>query len=120
MLKQLLLAGLGGGIGSMLRLLITYLFPNQNFPYSTLVINIAGSFAIGILAAFFLKNGHNAGWAKIFLITGVCGGFTTFSAFSLENVELLSNGRYMAASLYICGSILLCIIAAFFGFKLIQ
>lgn len=120
MIKQLLLVGLGGGIGSVLRAMIYKIYGTTHFPYATLTVNIIGSFAIGILAAFFLKQQQQTDAARLFFITGICGGFTTFSAFSLENMELLQAGRYKMALFYILSGVLTGIVATFAGFKLIQ
>ncbi len=118
MLKDFLLVGLGGGIGSMLRYGGNLLMGGRNFPYHTLIINIIGSLFIGIVFGLSVRNeafGNN--W-KLFLATGICGGFTTFSAFSMENLLLLQNGKYFLAILYIILSIALGIAAAAIGFKL--
>ncbi|MEO6253877.1 MAG: fluoride efflux transporter CrcB [Ferruginibacter sp.] len=119
MIKNLLVVGLGGGIGSMLRYAAGLLISSKYFPYATLAVNIIGSFIIGIVFAMSIKEeGLSAPW-KLFLATGICGGFTTFSAFSLENMELLQNGKAGMAIIYIMLSILLGIIAAFLGYQLI-
>ncbi len=87
-----LLVGAGGAAGSMLRYAITFIPVNKFFPYHTFIVNIVGSFFIGALLGLFLKNNiTNTDW-KI-LATGVCGGFTTFSAFSLEGFELIQQQR---------------------------
>ncbi len=119
MIKNLLLVGLGGGIGSMLRFGTALLINNKLFPYATFAVNIIGSFIIGIVFALTLKEvalSHN--W-KLFLSAGICGGFTTFSAFSLENMGLLQSGKYGLAITYIGLSVILGIIATFLGYQLI-
>jgi len=118
MIKNILLIGLGGGIGSMCRYWASLLLLNKSFPVATLLINISGSFIIGLVAAYALKNEWFAANWKLFLATGICGGFTTFSAFSLENLQLLQQGKYLWALLYIAASIVLGLIATFFGYKL--
>ncbi len=118
MIKNILLIGLGGGIGSMGRYLASLLLMNKSFPVATLLINISGSFIIGLVAAYALKNEWFAVNWKLFLATGICGGFTTFSAFSLENLQLLQQGKYLWALLYIAASIVLGLMATFFGYKL--
>jgi CrcB protein len=120
MFNNFLLVGLGGGLGSMLRYSGNLLINGKSFPYHTLIINIVGSFFIGMILALSLKNENFANNWKLFLATGICGGFTTFSAFSLENVTLLQNGKYGLAALYILSSIILGIAAAFIGFKIIN
>ncbi len=118
MIKNILLIGLGGGIGSMCRYWVSLLLLNKSFPVATLLINISGSFIIGLVAAYALKNEWFAANWKLFLATGICGGFTTFSAFSLENLQLLQQGKYLWALLYIAASIVLGLLATFFGYKL--
>jgi fluoride exporter len=119
MLKNFLLVGLGGAIGSMLRYAISLLVTVKQFPYSTFIVNIAGSFIIGAVLALSLKNELFSNNWKIFLATGICGGFTTFSAFAAENMALLQSGKYGIALMYILASLLLGIAAVVLGFKLI-
>jgi CrcB protein len=119
MLKNLLLVGLGGSIGSMARYAVSLLIRSKSFPYATLSVNIIGSFIIGVVFAMSIKEtGLSNNW-RLFLATGICGGFTTFSAFSLENMELLQNGKIGMALSYIIFSILLGVIATFLGYQLI-
>jgi fluoride exporter len=119
MLKNFLLVGLGGGLGSMLRYATSLLVNSRTFPYATLTVNIIGGFIIGVVFAFSIKNEASSDAWKIFLATGICGGFTTFSAFSLENMGLLQTGKYGLAAVYIAASITLGILAAFLGYQLI-
>jgi fluoride exporter len=119
MFKNFLLVGLGGAIGSMLRYASSLLINTKNFPFATLSINIAGSFIIGLVLAFSAKDENFLTNWKLFLATGICGGFTTFSAFSAENVVLLQNEKYSLAILYIVLSIVSGIAAAWLGFSLV-
>ena len=119
MIKNLLLVGLGGGIGSMLRYGGSLLMGSKLFPYATLSVNILGSFIIGIVFAIILKDAAFSNSWKLFIATGICGGFTTFSAFSLENMSLLQSGKYGLAFTYITLSIVLGISATFLGYILI-
>lgn len=119
MLKNFLLVGLGGALGSMLRYAMYLLVPVKDFPWPTLLVNIIGSFVIGAVIALSIKDDQFLNNWKLFLATGICGGFTTFSAFSAENIGLLQNGKYTLAATYILLSIVLGIAAAWFGFKLI-
>jgi len=119
MFKNFLLVGLGGALGSMLRYATFLSINTKNFPVATLAINIAGSFIIGLVLAFSLKDEAFLNNWKLFLATGICGGFTTFSAFSAENVVLLQNEKYFLALIYIAASIVLGIAAAWLGFSLI-
>jgi len=119
MIKNLLLVGLGGSIGSMVRYAVSLLTNSKLFPYATLSVNIIGSFIIGIVFALSIKEaGLSNNW-RLFLATGICGGFTTFSAFSLENMGLLQSGRFGIALTYIILSIVLGIAATFLGYLLI-
>ena|ERR1700754_3679113 len=120
MIKNILLVGLGGGIGSVIRYAAYLLTGIKKFPYATLSVNIIGSFVIGIVLAITMKDEHFANNWKLFLATGICGGFTTFSAFSLENVQLLQSGKTGVAFLYIVLSVLLGIAATFSGYQLFK
>jgi fluoride exporter len=118
MFKNFLLVGLGGALGSMLRYAFYLAITVKQFPLATLVVNITGSFIIGIVLALSVKDEGFANNWKLFLATGVCGGFTTFSAFSAENISLLENEKYIAALTYIALSIVLGIAAAWLGFTI--
>ncbi|MEO6489362.1 MAG: fluoride efflux transporter CrcB [Ferruginibacter sp.] len=116
MLKNLLIVGLGGGIGSMARYSVSLFISFTDFPTPTFLINITGSLIIGFLFGLGFRDSF-PGW-KLFLVIGICGGFTTFSAFSFENLSLLQNGKYFLAFLYISLSVIFGIAAAFLGMKL--
>ena len=120
MLKNLLLAGLGGGIGSILRYGCNLLIPAKYFPWPTFIVNVTGSFVIGIVFALSIKDAALSNDWKLFLTVGVCGGFTTFSAFSLENMGLMQSGKYGLAVTYITLSIMLSIVATFLGYQIIK
>ncbi|HMJ48448.1 MAG TPA: fluoride efflux transporter CrcB [Ferruginibacter sp.] len=120
MIKHLLLAGAGGGVGATLRYVVYLLFRNAAMPYPTLLINILGSFILGIILAISLKNNDLMEGTKIFLATGVCGGFTTFSAFSAENLQLIETGKIWVAMLYIALSVVGGITALWLGIKIIN
>lgn len=119
MLKNLLLVGLGGSIGSMARYAASLLIRSKSFPFATLSVNVIGSFIIGLVFALSIKEAALSNNWKLFLATGICGGFTTFSAFSVENMELLQNGKNGMALTYIMLSIVLGILATFLGYQLI-
>ena len=115
MMKNILLVGAGGMIGSIARYLIYLLIRNTSFPVATLLVNIVGSLAIGFIAGIAMKDADfPVGW-KLFLATGICGGFTTFSAFSLDNYELLQQGKTLLMIAYIISSIVLGLLLTFAG-----
>jgi fluoride exporter len=118
MLKNLLLVGLGGCIGSMGRYLAGYFIKSTGFPFATLFVNILGSMLIGIIIGLTLKDEQFSTNWKLFLATGICGGFTTFSAFSAENLDMLQQGKYILSLGYVCVTILCGIVAAWIGFKI--
>ncbi len=113
MLKDLLLVGIGGGIGSMLRYGVTIVTKMLCIPatFGTLFVNIIGSFLIGILLSICEKSSLN-----FLLIIGLCGGFTTFSTFSVQTIELLRNGNAATGMLYILGTVIMCLLLAWGGF----
>ncbi len=118
MLKNLLLVGFGGGLGSMLRYGTGLLIHTKLFPYATLAVNITGSFLIGLIYASYGKTGNLSPATLLFLATGICGGFTTFSAFSYENILLMRNGQYLLSIIYITGSVFLGLLATLLGYTI--
>ena len=114
---------LGGGLGAAARQginIISLRLMGEGFPLGTLLINVLGSLAMGVLAEYFaLGNGFSMP-ARLFLTTGVLGGFTTFSAFSLEAVQLYHRGQDGAAVLYVVTSIVLSIGALVAGMALVR
>ncbi len=119
MLQQLLIVGLGGAIGSMLRYGGNLLYSPKLFPVTTLFINTLGSLVIGMVIAWSLRNPTAGNW-KLFLATGLCGGFTTFSAFSYENLLLLQEGKTTLSLLYILGSVAAGLLASWLGYQLFK
>ncbi|MGZ5222136.1 MAG: fluoride efflux transporter CrcB [Flavisolibacter sp.] len=115
MFNNILLIGLGGGIGSMLRYLCQRSL-NHGFPYGTLLVNLAGCFIIGLAWGYFSKNMDSS--AKLFLMTGLCGGFTTFSAFTQEGVQMMMDNRWISFALYAGLSVAAGLLLTFLGFKL--
>ena len=105
---KLLAVGLGGALGAILRYLISLLPLKGSFPVWTLLTNLLGAVAIGFIAGASAR-GRMQDVAALFWKTGVCGGFTTFSTFSLEAFSLLGNGNRGLGVLYILLSILLCL-----------
>ena len=111
MLFSMLQVALGGAIGSVLRFVGVQVV---GAPLATIVVNILGSFAIG--AIFVLMDGR-AGW-QLFLMTGVLGGFTTFSAFSLDTLKLVQSGQHLTAIAYVMDTVALSLIAVALGVAL--
>ena len=118
MFKNLIIAGLGGAIGTIMRFGIYLLFKTSLFPYATLIINIIGSLMIGMVIGISLKDEVFSNNWKIFLATGICGGFTTFSAFSMENLTMIQQSRYLLSLVYIVGSVTAGIVATWVGYRL--
>ena len=108
-----LLVGIGGFIGTVCRYLIGLLpvETNSGFPIKTLMINIAGSFCIGLITALAVKNKGLNDHIVLMLKVGVCGGFTTFSTFAYESTDLIKTGHVVIAVAYVCTSIVLGVMA---------
>jgi fluoride exporter len=116
------LVGVGSFIGGALRYLIAQMVQSKflsAFPYGTLTVNIVGCFVIGLVFGFSAKMNLSPEW-RLFLATGICGGFTTFSAFSLETMQLLRDGQIFYGLLYVAASILLGLIAVYLGMTLLK
>ena len=114
-MTNVVLIFLAGGCGSVLRYLAGLAVPSALFPWATLMVNAVGSFAIGLFGALAARFGWSEG-VRLALTVGLCGGFTTFSTFSREALDLASSGRWCAFSLYVAGSVILGIAAAALGF----
>jgi fluoride exporter len=120
---SIVLVFLGGGLGSVARFMVSSLMTtvlaqsvSKNFPLPTLSINVAGSFCIGVVVALCGERvgALSASW-RMFLAVGFCGGFTTFSTFSLEMLQLLQRGRTIEAALYAASSLVLCVLGTAAG-----
>jgi len=122
MIKTLLLVGIGGFAGSVLRYLISY-YVNINwsthFPFGTLLVNLAGSLFIGMIIAAALQNDMSQ-QMRLLLATGFCGGFTTFSSFSYEFFSLLQHGHTGYAFLYAGASLVLGLLFVWTGMMVIN
>ena len=111
----------GGAFGSLLRFGVNNVTPRflgQDFPWATLTVNILGSLVMGFLAAFLAEKYADQPDLRLFLLTGVLGGFTTFSAFSLDVFNLVQRGESSTALIYAAASVVLSIIAVFAGFMI--
>ena len=118
-----LAVAVGGVIGSLGRFWLTGVMTaltGPQFPWGTLLINVLGSFVIGLIAGFTLTPARVVMHPdlRIFLMTGFCGGFTTFSSFSLQTLELLQAGEVAPALGYILGSVVLCVLGTLGGWTL--
>jgi CrcB protein len=115
-----LLIALGGALGSVLRFFLSQTVAEHfgtAFPWGTLIINVTGSFVIGFLWSLTEPDGR---WLaspalRLFLMVGICGGYTTFSAFSLQTLNLARGGEWLHAGANIVGSVVLCLVAVWLG-----
>lgn len=117
-MKQVLFVGLGGAAGSILRYLVnmvTLKYYSASFPLATFIVNVTGCFIAGLIFGSFLSETNESHNLKLLLITGFCGGFTTFSAFALENVRLLSAGNTLTMLAYVTTSVVAGLLAAWIG-----
>ncbi|CAN5223728.1 fluoride efflux transporter CrcB [soil metagenome] len=116
-MKFIVAVGIGSLIGGISRYLLTQYVQEKffsSFPYGTFTVNVLGCLLIGIVFGFAERDTLGTVW-KLFLITGILGGFTTFSSFSNETVFLLRNGKAMVALLNVLGSVVLGVLATFAG-----
>lgn len=118
-----LLVFFGGGLGAMLRHLVNVTCARCigiGFPWGTFIINITGSTVMGLIAGYLAFKGEASQPFRLFLMTGILGGYTTFSAFSLDAALLYERGELMLAALYVLGSVLLSIAGLFAGLALVR
>lgn len=120
-MQNILIVGLGGFIGSIARYklgeLILHLTTQGRFPFSTLAVNVLGCLVVGVLAGTAERHEVFGQEVRLFLFTGLLGGFTTFSAFGLEAMHLIRRGDLGIAALYVGASVILGIAAVWLGFK---
>ena len=119
-MKSFLLVFLGGGLGSALRYLVASTMNQYSkvLPFGTFTVNILGCLLIGMILGYAQRENTLTSNQTLLLATGFCGGFTTFSAFANENLELIKNGEIFNLSVYTIGSILVGVLAVFIGFSL--
>ncbi|MCO5249279.1 MAG: fluoride efflux transporter CrcB [Chitinophagales bacterium] len=117
-IKSILLVGLGGGAGSIMRYIVAVIMPKsltKSFPFQTFIVNIIGCFLIGLLVGWMERDVLVNSNLKLLFITGFCGGFTTFSTFSSESLGLMLGGNYSTSILYMFLSLLLGLIGVWAG-----
>jgi len=121
-MRAILLIFLGGGLGSVIRFLISksVVISGNSFPFATFLVNIIGSLLIGVILGWALKENSISQNTVLFLATGFCGGFTTFSAFAYENLIFLKTGDFTSFLLYTIGSLIVGILAVFIGIWLVR
>ena len=120
MLKNLIMVALGGGLGSVIRFGFSQWFRFSAFPLATFLVNIIGSFLIGMVLAISLRDENFEQNWRLFLATGFCGGFTTFSAFSLEGMALLQEQKFLLYAAYVIVSVILGLAASWLGYMLLK
>jgi CrcB protein len=122
-IKQILIVGLGGALGSIARYkvggFVLHQTPAWSFPLSTFGVNVLGCFAVGVLGALVELHDLFSPSTRLLLFTGLLGGFTTFSAFGYESLFLLRRGLIQVSSLYVLLSVMCGISAVFGGMKLV-
>jgi CrcB protein len=121
--RSILLVGIGGFFGSVARYLVAIFFASQTssvFPFATLAVNVGGCFLIGVLFALSERTAVLTPEWRIFLTTGFCGGFTTFSTFSYESLRLMQDGEFLYLAAYVLTSVILGLGATYLGVLLIR
>ena len=114
---------LGGSLGSALRYTMGRLIPHTpgtGFPWHTFSVNLIGCFLIGLLAGYIDRRADDSSITRWLWMSGFCGGFTTFSAFSLETIHLLQNQRWSILLPYVLGSVLIGLLATWMGMQAIR
>ncbi len=117
MLPSLLVA-IGGALGALGRYGIGQVVQAGNLPVATLLVNVTGSFLIGVIWATFDESQWFQDWGKYLITVGMLGGFTTFSSFSLETLELIRVGEVWTALGYVISTVIICVLGVFIGAKL--
>jgi CrcB protein len=117
MLRNILFVAFGGSIGSVFRYVTGLVISTKKIPAATFTVNILGSFFIGLLMGYIIKQTNSQTW-QLLLVTGFCGGFTTFSTFSWDIIVMLQQQRYLTAIFYIAATILCGLLFTFLGLEL--
>lgn len=119
MMKAVLFVFLGGGVGSLIRYGISSLMTgfSQRFPFGTLLVNVISCILLGYLIGIASKNILSPEM-KLFLMVGLCGGFSTFSTFTAESFQLFNTGNALYGIIYMTASFLLCLLAIYFGMQI--
>lgn len=118
MMKEILFVAAGGAVGSSLRYILSssiYTWFGRALPWGTLAVNIIGSFAIGLLSILLVEKFNVAQEWRLAIVVGVLGGFTTFSAFSWDTLDLMQQGLTFKAMINVLANVVLCIVAAWLG-----
>lgn len=121
-MKLVILIGIGGFIGTVCRYVFVHFVQSKalsTFPFGTMGVNLIGCFVIGLVFALSERTNMNAEW-RLFLATGFCGGFTTFSAFSAETFGLLRDGQLWYASAYVLASVFFGLLATVAGYSILK
>ena len=121
-MKPLLIVAAGGALGSTARYLLSgwtlHHTENWRFPLGTFVVNVLGCLAVGVIGGLIVKHDTFSPDARLFVITGIAGGFTTFSAFGLETFYLMRRGELLVAGTYVVASVLAGLLSLWLGFSL--
>ena len=122
MIRDIVIVGIGSGIGGICRYLISLAMNHagNGFPWGTFAVNVAGCLLIGILWGVTSRFQNVSPSLSLFLMVGFCGGFTTFSTFSKEGLTMLQANTYILFSLYAIGSVVLGIMAVALGYRIID
>lgn len=119
-LQMYLAIAVGGALGTVARYFLSGVIADafgQTFPWGTLIVNVSGSFVIGLFAALTGPDGRFlvSGMTRQFVMIGICGGYTTFSSFSIQTLNLANDGEWLYAGANIAGSVVLCLIFVWIG-----
>ena len=117
-MKELLFVAAGGALGSSMRYLVSsgiYTWFGRAFPWGTLVVNVVGSFVIGLLSILLVEKFNVAQEWRLAIVVGVLGGFTTFSSFSWDTLDLMQQGLTFKAMLNVLANVAMCLVAAWLG-----